>query len=111
MILNEESCQVVSSMLLDISCALQPWCCPPPQRVRCRETSVSISQPADTIAKGEELDYATIDWHDPWDMNGGSDVTQFASPTCDNHPAPYPDAAFATGAGLPRMRTMTRGFG
>ena len=61
------------------------------------ETSVSISQPADTIAKGEELDYATIDWHDPWDMNGGSDVTQFASPTCDNHPAPYPDAAFADG--------------
>jgi hypothetical protein len=61
------------------------------------EASVTITQPAGTIAKGEELDYATIDWHDPWDMNGGSDVTQFVSPTCDNHPAPYPDAASVDG--------------
>ena len=68
------------------------------------EASVIITQPAGTIAKGEELDYATVDWHDPWDMNDGPDVMQFVSPTCDNHPAQYPDAASALVSGLPHMR-------
>lgn len=61
------------------------------------QPSVTITQPSGSVNLGEDADYATRQWRDPWDMNEESDLYFFISPTCDSTPAKFSSSTFSNG--------------
>jgi hypothetical protein len=61
------------------------------------QSSVAITQPSGMIAQGEDLEYATHDWHDAWDMNEETDLYLFSSPTCNQVSPMFANSTFSNG--------------
>lgn len=66
-----------------------------PSQVAYATPTVTVTSPSGTVQKGEDLDYATHDWHDAWDMNQESDIYFYVSPTCNGAAASYSSISFA----------------
>lgn len=59
--------------------------------------AVTVTQPSGTMNFGEDPDYMTRQWRNPWDMNEESDLYFFVSPTCDSTPAKFSSNSFSNG--------------
>ncbi|MCL4487663.1 MAG: hypothetical protein M1570_05980 [Chloroflexi bacterium] len=61
-------------------------------------SGIYVTQPGGRVAMGEDLDYASHEWHNAWDMNQESEIHLFMSPTCDKYGQPlYLNSSFSNG--------------
>jgi hypothetical protein len=97
MILNKQALLPRAIYAIGISLLVLTTLLPGNTAVAAPDTDITIVQPPGAIVRQEDLDYATHDWHDSWDMNSSPDLTLFISPTCDRWPTPYSNTSFVDG--------------